>query len=483
MISLKKIFRTIHFVSKKEKVDIYVVGGYVRDKLLKIKSKKDIDFVVIGSGLEFARQFKKTFFGEGTLVEFPNFDTARFVFTKELKNGQKEKLFEIEFAGARSEKYDKNSRKPQVKSTNLEQDLERRDFTVNTLAQKNIASGLSSKIIDYFHGQEDLKNRILKTPFNPNKTFSEDPLRMMRACRFASQLNFQIEKKTFQAIINNRDRLKIISAERIKEELFKILATKQPSIGLKLLCETGLMEEILPEVCVLSGVEEIYGKGHKDNLEHTFQVVDNVAVKTDNILLRFTALMHDIGKPGTKKFDEKRGWTFDMHEHLGRKIVRQIGKRLKMSKDEIEYLAKLVRWHQQPIQLMDKKITDSAIRRLFVSLGNDFEDLLILCKSDITTGNPKKKVRRLKNYDYLEKRVEEIIEKDKMRSFQSPFRGEEIMKACNLKPGPTVGKIKKAIEEAILDGEIKNNYKQAKEYFYKIKDNYIQQAEKWEKNK
>ncbi|MBT3539212.1 HD domain-containing protein, partial [Candidatus Parcubacteria bacterium] len=468
MISVKKILQTIYNVSKKEDVDAYAVGGYVRDLLLGIKKKKDIDFVVVGSGLEFAKVFDSVYDGEGSLVEFPDFDTARYVFTKELEDGTKEKLFEIEFAGARGESYSKDSRKPKVVSVSLEEDLKRRDFAINAMARKVIASGLSSKIIDPFQGQEDLKKKILRTPLDPDETFSEDPLRMMRACRFASQLDFEIEKETLSAIARNKERLEIISAERIQEELFKLLATPKPSVGLWLLYDTGLMEEFLKEVCNLAGVEETYGSGHKDNLNHTFRVVDNLAERSDKVLLRFAALMHDIGKPGTKEFIKGRGWAFDMHEHLGRKIVRQIGKRLRMSKDDTEYVAHLVRWHQQPIALMDDGVTDSPVRRLVVNLQDDLNDLLMLCRSDITTGNPKKLNKRLRNYDLLEKRIEEVLEKDKLRAFQSPVRGEEIMKECGLKPGPTVGKIKKALEDAILDGVIPNEYEATKEYFEKI---------------
>ena len=493
-MELEKIFKTIYKVAKKEKVEICVVGGYVRDSLLGIKNnpsanaqgKQDLDFVVQGSGLEFAKKFDEEMKQSGSLVEFPDFDTARYVIVSELRppaGGPNSELrTELEFAGARTEKYDAKSRKPIVEATSLEQDLKRRDFTVNAMCQKVGASGSLGKIVDLFGGQEDLKNKLLRTPLDPNLTFSDDPLRMLRAARFASKLGFAIEANTYQAMINNFDRLKIISAERIQEELFKLLSTPKPSIGLRILYDTGLMKIFLPEVCELAGVEEVYGQGHKDNLEHTFKVVDNVAEHSDKTLLRFTALMHDIGKPGTKTFLAGRGWAFDMHEHLGRKIVRQIGKRLRMSTDDVEYTAKLVRWHQQPIALMDETITDSAIRRLFVSLGVDFEDLLILCQSDITTGNPKKKEKRLKNYAYLEKRVEEIIEKDKMRAFQSPFRGEEIMKECDLKPGPTIGKIKKALEEAILDGLIPNEYEATKEYFFKIKDGLLKEVEDWERS-
>ena len=494
-MNIKKIFSTIHQISKKEKVDVYAVGGYVRDLLLGLKNKADIDFAVVGSGLEFAKKFAENWDEEGTLIEFPDFDTARFVFTRTMdlkveepeKNFdenqiKKEKLFEIEFAGARSEKYESNSRKPQVVATDLKTDLLRRDFTVNAMARKVLATGLSKKIEDYFDGQKDLEKKIIRTPLDPDITFSEDPLRMLRAARFASQLNFEIDKKTYQAIKTNKERLKIISAERIQEEFFKLLSTPKPSIGLWILYETGLLEEFLPEVCDLWGVDEVYGHTHKNNLEHTFKVVDNLAERSDKKLLRYAALMHDIGKPGTKQFVPKRGWAFDMHEHLGRKIVRDISKRLRMSKQDTEYVSKLVRWHQQPIALMDEGITDSPVRRLVVNLQDDLVDLLTLCRSDITTGNPKKLEKRLKNYDILETRIAEVLEKDKLRAFNSPVRGEEIMELCNLKPGPTVGKIKKALEDAILDGEVENDYEKVKEYFFSIKDEFMQSVQEWEKN-
>ncbi len=489
-MTVKKILEAIYKVAKKEGVEVYAVGGFVRDRLLGIKKKEaDIDFVVIGSGLDFAKKLDKELSEIGSLVEFPDFDTARYVFTEELKDGTKKKLLEIEFAGSRTESYDKKSRKPKVVGTSLAEDLKRRDFTVNAMAQAVTATGLSKKIIDFFDGQGDLKKKILRTPLDSDETFSEDPLRMLRAARFASQLSTQggpasgwgIEKSALEAMARNHKRLKIISAERVQEELFKLLKSKQPSVGFQILYATKLLDEFLPEISALQGVEEVYGQGHKNNFEHTLKVVDNLSERTDNVVLRLAGLLHDIGKPGTKQFVKGRGWAFDMHEHLGLKMVRAIGKRLRLSKDDTEYIGKLVRWHQQPIQLMDAKITDSAIRRLFVTMGEEFEDLLLLCKSDITTGNPNKKIKRLKNYDYLEKRVEEIIEKDKMRAFQSPVRGEEIMKECGLKPGPTVGKIKTAIEEAILDGKIENEYEPALTYFEKIKDEYLSGAEDWER--
>ncbi|MBI5222296.1 MAG: HD domain-containing protein [Candidatus Magasanikbacteria bacterium] len=482
-MNLKKIFKIIYNIAKKEKVDVYVVGGFVRDCLLGVEDSKDVDFVVIGSGLEFAKAFDKEMKEGGSLVEFPEFDTARYIIKSELINPKSKisETIELEFAGARSESYDESSRKPTVKTAGLEIDLQRRDFTVNAMAQQVMASGLSKKIIDPFGGEKDLKNKILRTPLNPDTTFSEDPLRMLRVARFASQLGFMIEANTYEAMSRNRARLKIVSAERIQDEFLKLLKTKKPSIGLRILYDAGLFDFFLPEVKNLHGVEEVFGQQHKNVLEHTFKVVDNIAERSDKVMLRFAGLLHDIGKPVTKKFVRGRGWTFDMHEHLGKKSVHIIGRRLRLSVDDTKYIAKLVRWHQQPIALMDESITDSAVRRLIVSLGDKLDDLLILCRSDITTGNPMKKERRLKNYDYLEGRIAEVIETDKLRAFQSPVRGEEIMSVCGLKPGFTVGRIKKAIEEAILDGKIKNDYGEARKYFEEIKDGFVEKAEEWER--
>lgn len=500
----KQLFKNIYQVSKALKVDVYVVGGYVRDELLGLKKekvkrevsrvqaaverdiveggddlkieeykeKRDIDFVVLGSGLEFAKKFDELLKEEGGLIEFEEFDTARYVLGE----------FDIEFAGARTEKYEGKSRKPKVNPATLEQDLSRRDFTVNAMARKVMATKLG-EVVDPYEGRKDLKKKLLRTPLTPHETFSEDPLRMMRAARFAAQLGFAIEADTYQAMQDNTKRLKIVSAERVQEELFKLLSTSQPSIGLAILFETKLLHEFLPEVALLDGVETVYGHGHKNVLWHTFKVIDNLSERTNKPLLRYTALLHDVGKPGTKKFMKGRGWTFDMHEHLGRKLVRQIGKRLRMSRDDTEYVARLVRWHQQPIQLMDEGITDSAVRRLVFNLGNDIDDLLKLCRSDITTGNPKRLQKRLRNYDILEEKILHVIEKDKLREFQSPIRGEEIMDTCGLKAGPTVGKIKSAIEEAILDGKIKNDEGEAREYFMEIKDGFVDSAEEWEYEK
>lgn len=480
-MQVDEIFKKVAKVSKDKSLPVFVVGGYVRDILLHRTQKPDIDFVVDGSGIEFVKAFDEALNKEGSLVEFPDFDTARYILKDEEEH-------EIEFAGARSEKYEKDSRKPKVIKATIEEDLSRRDFTVNAMAipvssfkQKLTKKDLKTVLIDPFNGQSDLEQKILRTPLDADVTFSDDPLRMLRAIRFAAQLEFSISKDALESIHRNRERIKIISGERIQEELLKMLATPKPSVSLNLLYQTKLLDEILPEVSALDDVEEVFGHQHKNNLIHSFKVVDNIAERSDNVWLRFAGLLHDIGKAGTKEYKPKIGWTFHGHEHLGKKLLFKISKRLKLSKEHTNYIAELIRWHLQPISLMDEGITDSAVRRLIVTMGEKINDLLILGRSDITTGNPLKKTNRLKNYDRLEKRVAEVIEKDKLMAFQSPLRGDEIMTACSLKPGPTVGKIKTAIEEAILDGVIPNEYEAAKGYFEKIKDEYVKSAADWEK--
>ncbi|HLD31424.1 MAG TPA: CCA tRNA nucleotidyltransferase [Patescibacteria group bacterium] len=482
-MSLAQLWRTIYRVSQEQKLPIYAVGGYVRDRLLKKKGKvKDIDFVVDGSGIVFARAFDVALKQIGSLIEFPEFDTARYVFCRE-HDGQKEVTLEVEFAGARKEAYQDKSRKPQVEKATLAEDLQRRDFTVNALARAVGPSGLKRTLIDPFFGQKDLQQKILRTPLDPDITFSEDPLRLLRAARFAAQLNFSLAPETLAALTRNRQRLSIVSSERIKEELFKLLATPQPSLGLQVLFSTQVLEEFLPELTALSGVEEIFGQHHKNNFVHTLKVVDNIAQRSDKVILRLAGLLHDIGKTGTKEFIPGRGWAFDMHEHLGRKLALDICRRLRLSKEETKYVTKLVRYHQQPIALMDAGVTDSAVRRLIVSLGDNLEDLLTLCRSDITTGNPEKLRQRLANYDRLEKRILAVVETDKLRAFQSPLRGEEIMELCGLAPGPTVGRIKKALEEAILEGEIPNDHDATKALLLKIKDQYLTRMGDWEEAK
>lgn len=480
-------FAQISIVSGQTNLPVYAVGGFVRDELMGREQKKDIDFVVDGSGIAFAEAFA-AYVGEevGSLILFEDFDTARFVYTRIVETDieeevKKEVLLEVEFAGARTEEYDDTSRKPVVTAATIETDLSRRDFTVNAMARQVLENGKLGPVLDPFGGMDDLEKKLLRTPLDPDETFSEDPLRMLRAARFAAQLGVTIEEKTYDALSRNAERLKIISAERIQEELMKLMGTPKPSVGLWVLHETKLFDQFFPEVSALAGVEEVKGYSHKDNLSHTFAVVDNIAEQTDKPLIRFAGLMHDIAKPDTKKFIKGRGWTFDMHEHLGKKMTRIICKRLKFSKKDTEYVAKLVRWHLQPIALMDEGVTDSPVRRLIVNLQDDLQDLLILCRGDITTGNQNKKARRLKNYDKLQTRITEVMEKDKLRAFQSPVRGEEIMELCGLKPGPTVGKIKTRIEDAILDGEIPNEYDDALAYFHKIKDEYLAEVQDWEK--
>lgn len=482
---LAPIFKRLAVVERMTGSRLYVVGGFVRDIFLGKTSSKDLDIVVVGDALAAAKAYDLEAAQEGSLVEFPDFGTARYVILFE-GGGQ----FELEFATARSEAYHTESRKPEVVPATLEQDLSRRDFTVNAMAapiswfvEHSVinAEELRGAVIDPFNGLSDLNEKILRTPLDPDTTFSDDPLRMMRAVRFAAQLGFALPLYIQEAIFRNRERIKIVSLERVQEELLKLMATPEPSIGLQFMFDTQLLEVVLPEIAALDGVEDVYGHTHKNNLTHTFKVVDNVALRSDDVWLRLAGLFHDIGKPATKEFVPKIGWTFHAHEHVGRKMMNSLGRRLRLPNDKIQYLSKLIRWHLQPIALMDDGITDSAVRRLIVTLGDDINDLLILGRSDITTGNPYKKERRLKNYDVLETRVAEVIEKDKLRAFQSPVRGEEIMAVCGLKPGPTVGTIKKALEEAILEGEIPNEYEAARTLFEKIKDQYLAKAADWEK--
>lgn len=475
---IDELLKFVWSVSTQTSMPAYVVGGFVRDQMLfgNTGPRKDIDIVVVGDAVVFAEAFDELLEKRGSLVLFADFGTARYV----LPVGDGQENIEIEFATARNERYDRTSRKPQVSKATLEEDLARRDFTVNSMARAITDSGLGT-IIDPYGGEKDLAAKVLKTPLNPEETFFDDPLRMMRAARFAAQLGFTIAPEVLAAMARNAERLKIISAERIQEELLKLLAAQMPSVGLWILYHSGLMREFLPEICALAGVEEVFGYSHKDNLSHSFAVVDNIAIQSKNVWLRFAGLVHDVGKPETKQFTQGRGWTFDMHEHVGKKIVLSICRRLRISKHMTQYLTKLVRWHLQPIALMDEGITDSAVRRLMVNVGDDLDELLILCRSDITTGNQKKKAHRLSNYDRLEERIAAVREKDTMRAFQSPVRGDEIMKLLGLHPGPTVGKIKKAIEQAILDGKIPNEYEAARNYFDEIKDEYLASVAPWEK--
>ena len=429
-------------------VDAYLVGGFVRDRLLGRESK-DIDVVCVGSGIELATAFAKRLRPKPNVQYFKNFGTAMLLY----------KDIEIEFVGARKESYQRDSRKPIVEDGTLEDDQNRRDFTINALAVKLD----SLEVIDPFGGIEDLQNGILRTPLDPAITFSDDPLRMLRAIRFATQLNFKIEPNTFRALKEQSERLKIISMERISGELNKIIAAPKPSIGFKLLLDTGLLAIFFPEMVALFGVETRNGKAHKDNFYHTLKVVDNTAEMTDNLWLRWSAVLHDIAKPAVKKFSEEEdNWTFHGHEAVGARWVPRIFARLKLPLDgTMKYVQKNVELHMRPITLTKSNISDSAVRRLLFEASDDIEDLMLLCKADITSANDAKVRRYLENYDFLQARLREIEEKDKLRNWQPPISGEVIMETFGIKPSKEVGSIKNAIREAILDGIIPNEYEPA----------------------
>lgn len=465
-IGSNTILTRISGITLKADVQAYVVGGYVRDRLLGL-DKTDIDITVIGDGIAFA-EFVAKDYNQSLSAVYKKFGTALL----EINDTK------IEFASARKESYNINSRKPIVEFADLTEDLSRRDFTVNALAVS--LNNDKNEIIDLFEGLTDLKEKVLRTPLVPEKTFSDDPLRMMRACRFASQLGFEIAGDTFHAMKLMKERLltangedTVVSQERITDEFLKIMASPKPSVGLSRLFKSGIMEIIFPEVHNLEGVDQRKDFHHKDVFWHTLQVVDNIATKTDKLWLRFAALMHDIAKPPTKRFVEGTGWTFHGHEDLGARWQKKIFAKLKLPFDRLPYVEKLVRLHLRPIALVNEQVTDSAIRRLIFDAGDDIEDLFMLCRADITSKDPSKVKKYLENFDKVEKKVAEVEERDKIRNFQSPVRGEEIMKICNLQPSKAVGVLKKSIEEAILDGIIPNEYEAALEYLYKIKDDVL----------
>ncbi len=461
------IFRKACETASELNTKTYIVGGFVRDLILNQENnetkfrKNEIDFVIIGDGPNFASTLAEKF-GIKKINIFKNFGTANF----------KVEDFELEFVGARKESYTKSSRNPIVTSGSFEEDISRRDFTINTLAislnEENIG-----ELIDLYNGYEDIKNKIIKTPIDAMLTFDDDPLRILRAFRFASQLNFDVDKSINDAAFNLKDRLKIVSQERITDEFLKILSSPKPSVGLKLLFYSGVMDVIFPEISNLSGIDQRKDYHHKDVFLHTCQVVDNISKATDNVWLRFTALVHDIAKPQTKRFVEGTGWTFHGHEELGARMMKSIFKRLKLPFSKLDYVEKLVRLHLRPIALAKENVTDSAIRRLIVSAGQDLEDLITLCRADITSKNQDKVSEYLDNYERVMKRVWEVEEKDQLRAFQSPVRGETIMEVCNLKPSKKVGEIKTAIEDAILDGKIGNNYEEAYQYLLNIKEQFL----------
>lgn len=424
---------------------VYVVGGYVRDLILK-REKKDMDFVTIGSGIELAKKVAKKLNVQVNI--FKNFGTAMLKYHD----------LELEFVGARKESYRTESRKPIVENGTLEEDLTRRDFTINALA----IDLKTDELIDLFDGRNHLEQKILKTPTDANITFSDDPLRMMRAARFATQLEFEIDESALQGMKNNAERIHIVSMERIIVELNKIIEAQKPSIGFKHLFNTGILHHIFPELVRLQGVEKIENNSHKDNFYHTLQVLDNVAKVSNNLWLRWVALLHDIAKPDTKKFIEQQGWTFYGHEELGARKVPKIFKRLKLPLDErMQYVQKLVRLHARPIALVEENVTDSAVRRLLFEAGNDIDDLITFSKCDITTRDKRKLEQYLKNFEYVEKRIQEVEQADKLRNWQPPISGEVIMQTFGLKPCADIGTIKNAIREAILEGTIKNDYNEA----------------------
>ncbi|CAA7387007.1 CCA tRNA nucleotidyltransferase [Chryseobacterium fistulae] len=449
-----KLFKIISEVATENNQSVYIVGGYVRDLLMKRKASTDIDFVTEQNGIELAENVAKKIDPKLKVSIFKTYGTAMI----------KYKDLELEFVGARKESYTENSRKPEVEGGTIEDDQKRRDFTVNAMAI-SLNKHNFGELIDPFNGIDDLEKGILRTPLEPAQTYSDDPLRMMRALRFASTLQFQIEENSLNAIRQEAERIKIVSMERIMVEFNKIMLSQKPSIGLRLMEETGLLQLIIPELIDLKGVEEVEGQTHKDNFYHTLEVVDNISENTDNLWLRWSALLHDIGKAPTKKFVEGTGWTFHGHEFLGSKMTKTLFQRLKLPLgNDMKYVQKMVKLSSRPIALITDDTSDSALRRLLFDAGEDLEDLFTLCKADITTKNSRKQERFKKNFEYVAVKIKEVEEKDHVRNFQPPISGEEIMAMFNLKPGREIGILKEKVKEAILEGDIPNEKEEATQF-------------------
>jgi len=455
------ILREVGKVADRLGVEVYLVGGYVRDLLLG-REVKDADITVVGDGVAFAREAARAL-GMGRPVVFEKFGTAMVP----LEDGK------LEFVGAREESYARDSRKPSVVPATLAGDLSRRDFTVNAIAV-SLNAGRYGEIVDPLGGRADLAGSVLRTPLDPDRTFDDDPLRMMRALRFAAVLGFTIDPGALAAITRMAGRLAIVSRERITDEFLKILAAPRPSVGLALIQETGLTPHVFPELSDMVGVEQRKDYHHKDVFLHTLKVVDHISETTDDVWLRFTALVHDIAKPRTKAFREGVGWTFHGHEDLGARMMKSVFRRLRLPTEKLPYVEKLVRLHLRPMVLVSEQITDSALRRLLFEAGDDIDDLMKLCRADITSQNPARVVRYLNNYDIVMDKLREVEEKDRLRNWQPPVRGEEIMQICGIGPGPVIGKLKKAIEDAILEGSIPNEHDPALEFLLKIKDKVLQ---------
>jgi putative nucleotidyltransferase with HDIG domain len=446
-----KIFEIVSQAAQELGFDSYVIGGYVRDYLLNKESKKDIDIVAVGSGIELALKVAQLLPNKPKVQVFKTYGTAMLKYQDT----------DIEFVGARKESYNHNSRNPLVENGTLQDDQNRRDFTINALAF-SLNKDNFGELLDPFEGRIDLDKKIIRTPLNPDITYSDDPLRMMRAIRFAAQLEFEIENESFISIQKNKDRINIISGERIVDELNKILSTKKPSFGFLLLYKSGLLDILLPELTALNNVEEMDGQTHKNNFYHTLEVVDNICLHTNDVWLRWAALLHDIGKAPTKRFNKKQGWTFHGHEFLGSKMVKKLFERLHMPlNNKLKFVQKMVMMSSRPIIIADEIVTDSAVRRLVFDAGENIEELMTLCEADITTKNSKKFKKYHDNFKLVRKKIVEVEERDHVRNFQPPITGEQIMELFNLKPSREIGVLKEAVKEAILEGEIPNEYKAA----------------------